>query len=115
MVEPKSRQDLKRLVFKKAEKSQDLVPVKSGPVEYSTWRKITIVFVVSWMALTLTFSSTATFSATMEIANSYGTTRGTIDVANAAVFVLMGATSFLWAPISQVSSCSLFSNKSTIN
>ncbi|KAH8599111.1 major facilitator superfamily domain-containing protein [Bisporella sp. PMI_857] len=74
--------------------------VKAGEL-YSPWRKVLIVFVASWMTLTMTFSSTAIFPATIEIAGEFSTTLGILNASNAMVFIAMGLSSFIWVPISQ--------------
>lgn len=71
-------------------------------VEYPTWKKVLIVFVISWMALVMAFSSTAIFTATTEIADEFSTTVGVLNAANAGVLLLMGMASFLWVPFSKV-------------
>lgn len=70
--------------------------------EYSRSRKAVIVFVVSWLALSITFSSTATFTATNEIASGYMTTIAMIDTVNSIVLIAMGVSPMMWVPLSKV-------------
>lgn len=65
----------------------------------STWRKCLILFVVSWMTLTVTFSSTSLLPATPEIATEFSTTTEILNVINAGVLIAMGVSSFIWGPI----------------
>lgn len=102
IVEPKSRLDLKDLVFKRTSSLCQLEENNHRLPHHSATRKRLIVSVISWVALTMTFSSTAIFSATEEIASTFATTRGMLDLINALVFVLMSMTSFVWSPLSQV-------------
>lgn len=64
-----------------------------------TWHKCLILFVVSWMTLTVTFSSTSLLSATPEIATEFSTSTETLNVINAGVLIAMGFSSFIWGPI----------------
>lgn len=64
-----------------------------------TWRKCLILFVVSWMTLTVTFSSTSLLSATPEIATEFSTSTEALNVLNAGVLIAMGFSSFIWGPI----------------
>ena len=74
------------------------------PSGYSipTWRKCLILFVVSWMTLAVTFSSTSLLPATPEIAAEFSTTTEILNVINAGVLIAMGFSSFIWGPISNV-------------
>lgn len=74
------------------------------PSGYSiqTWRKCLILFVVSWMTLTVTFSSTSLLPATPEIATEFSTTTEILNVINAGVLIAMGFSSFIWGPVSNV-------------
>lgn len=58
-----------------------------------------ILFVVSWMTLTVTFSSTSLLSATPEIAAEFSTSTEALNVLNAGVLIAMGFSSFIWDPI----------------
>ncbi|KAJ5489478.1 hypothetical protein N7539_004368 [Penicillium diatomitis] len=66
------------------------------------WRKCLILFVVSWMTLLVTFSSTSLLTAIPEIANDLSTTREILNIVNAGVLIAMGFSSFIWGPISQI-------------
>lgn len=66
------------------------------------WRKCLILFVVSWMTLAVTFSSTSLLPATPEIATEFSTSTEILNVINAGVLVAMGFSSFIWGPITNV-------------
>ncbi|KAJ5745719.1 hypothetical protein N7520_010901 [Penicillium odoratum] len=66
------------------------------------WRKCLILFVVSWMTLAVTFSSTSLLPAVPEIAEQFSTTSEILDVINAGVLIAMGFSSFIWGPITNV-------------
>lgn len=66
------------------------------------WRKCVILFIVSWMTLAATFSSTCLFPAIPEIANEFHTTSEAISVSNAGVLLAMGSSSLIWGPIAAV-------------
>lgn len=77
-------------------------PEKSQPpsgYDIATWRKCLILFVVSWMTLTVTFSSTSLLPATPEIAAEFNTSTEILNVINAGVLIAMGFSSFIWGPI----------------
>lgn len=74
------------------------------------WRKYLILFVVSWMTLAVTFSSTSLLPATPEIASDFSTTTETLNVINAGVLIAMGFSSFIWGPITD-----LFGRRSAYN
>ncbi|KAL4958019.1 major facilitator superfamily domain-containing protein [Aspergillus filifer] len=63
------------------------------------WRKSIILFVVSWMTLAVTFSSTSLLPATPEIAVEFNTTSETLNITNAGVLLAMGFSSLLWGPL----------------
>ncbi|KAL4943913.1 hypothetical protein BDV06DRAFT_234158 [Aspergillus oleicola] len=63
------------------------------------WRKSIILFVVSWMTLAVTFSSTSLLPATPEIAIEFNTTSETLNITNAGVLLAMGFSSLLWGPL----------------
>ncbi|KAL4799990.1 major facilitator superfamily domain-containing protein [Aspergillus venezuelensis] len=63
------------------------------------WRKSIILFVVSWMTLAVTFSSTSLLPATPEIAVEFDTTSETLNITNAGVLLAMGFSSLLWGPL----------------
>ena len=67
-----------------------------------TWRKCIILFVTSWMTLSVTFSSTSLLAATPEIAVEFSTTPEILDVTNAGVLVAMGVSVLLWGPITNL-------------
>lgn len=69
--------------------------------QYSRVRKIAIVFMMSWVAFTTSFSSAALFPAISDIASDFGTTRSVIDASNAAVFICLAISGFLWVPLMQ--------------
>ncbi|KAI9373571.1 major facilitator superfamily domain-containing protein [Aspergillus egyptiacus] len=66
------------------------------------WRKSIILFVVSWMTLAVTFSSTSLLPATPEIAVEFSTTAETLNVTNAGVLPAMGFSSLLWGPLTNL-------------
>lgn len=74
------------------------------------WRKCLILFVVSWMTLAVTFSSTSLLPATPEIASEFSTTTEILNVINAGVLIAMGFSSFIWGPITD-----LFGRRSAYN
>ncbi|KAL4901873.1 hypothetical protein BDW74DRAFT_169846 [Aspergillus multicolor] len=63
------------------------------------WRKYVILFVVSWMTLAVTFSSTSLLPATPEIATEFNTTSETLNITNAGVLLAMGFSTLLWGPL----------------
>ncbi|KAL3476267.1 major facilitator superfamily domain-containing protein [Aspergillus californicus] len=63
------------------------------------WRKAIILFVVSWMTLAVTFSSTSLLPATPEIAEEFNTTSETLNITNAGVLLAMGFSSMIWGPM----------------
>ncbi|KAJ5823010.1 hypothetical protein N7447_005350 [Penicillium robsamsonii] len=67
-----------------------------------TWRKCLILFVVSWMTLAVTFSSTSLLPAIPEIATEFSTTSEILNVTNAGVLIAMGFSSFIWGPITHL-------------
>ncbi|OBT65809.1 hypothetical protein VE03_03331 [Pseudogymnoascus sp. 23342-1-I1] len=70
--------------------------------DFSPWRKHTILFIVSWMTLATTFSSTSLFPAVPEIALEFSTTTEVLNISNAGVIVAMGSSSLIWGPISEI-------------
>ncbi|KFY95663.1 hypothetical protein V500_02698 [Pseudogymnoascus sp. VKM F-4518 (FW-2643)] len=70
--------------------------------DFSPWRKHTILFIVSWMTLAATFSSTSLLPAIPEIALEFSTTTEIINISNAGVIVAMGSSSLIWGPISEI-------------
>jgi MFS family permease len=70
--------------------------------QFSMWRKYTILFIVSWMTLAVTYSSTSLLAATNEIASEFSTTTEILDITNAGVLIAMGSSSFIWGPISEI-------------
>ncbi|KAK4865887.1 hypothetical protein LT330_008980 [Penicillium expansum] len=79
-----------------------LKPVPSNAYGIPTWRKCLILFVVSWMTLAVTFSSTSLLPATPEIATDFSTTSEILNVTNAGVLIAMGFSSFIWGPITNL-------------
>ncbi|KAJ5142210.1 hypothetical protein N7526_003205 [Penicillium atrosanguineum] len=67
-----------------------------------TWRKWLILFIVSWMTLAVTFSSTSLLPATSEIATEFSTSKEILNVINAGVLIAMGFSSFIWGPVTNV-------------
>ncbi|KAH6651688.1 putative MFS transporter [Truncatella angustata] len=67
-----------------------------------TWRKYLILFVVSWMTLCVTFSSTSLLVATPEISEDLSTTSEILNVTNAGVLIAMGLSSLIWSPLSDI-------------
>ncbi|CAG8055701.1 unnamed protein product [Penicillium olsonii] len=76
-----------------------LKPQPSNGYGISTWRKSLILFIVSWMTLAVTFSSTSLLPATPEIATEFSTTSELLNVTNAGVLLAMGFSSLIWGPI----------------
>jgi MFS family permease len=98
-------------------------PISDGPTTTSTskktvvvgydlpkWRKYLILFVISWLTLVVTFSSTSILIATPEIATDLSTTSEILDVTNAGVLVAMGLSALIWSPLSD-----LFGRKNIYN
>lgn len=79
------------------------VAIADARPDLPSWRKSIILFVVSWMTLAVTYSSTCLFPAAPEIAQEFGTTVEKINIANAGVLLAMGSSSLIWGPISTVS------------
>ncbi|OQE12927.1 hypothetical protein PENFLA_c059G09829 [Penicillium flavigenum] len=79
-----------------------LKPQPSNAYGIPTWRKCLILFVVSWMTLAVTFSSTSLLPATPEIATEFSTTSEILNVTNAGVLIAMGFSSFIWGPITNL-------------
>ncbi|CAI7612426.1 unnamed protein product [Penicillium glandicola] len=79
-----------------------LKPQLSNAYGIPTWRKCLILFVVSWMTLAVTFSSTSLLPATPEIATEFSTTSEILNVTNAGVLIAMGFSSFIWGPITDL-------------
>ena len=67
-----------------------------------SWRKWTILFVVCWMAMPVTFSSTSIMTVNPEIAETFGTEPTAISTANAGVFVSMALSALIWLPITTI-------------
>ncbi|KAJ5205710.1 Major facilitator superfamily domain general substrate transporter [Penicillium cf. griseofulvum] len=67
-----------------------------------TWRKCLILFIVSWMTLAVTFSSTSLLPAIPEIATEFSTTSEILNVTNAGVMIAMGFSSFIWGPVTHL-------------
>ncbi|KAH7161865.1 major facilitator superfamily domain-containing protein [Dactylonectria macrodidyma] len=65
-------------------------------------RKYSILFIVSWNTLVVTFSSTSLLVATPEIAASLKTTSQILNVTNAGVLVAMGCSSMIWSPLAEI-------------
>ncbi|KAJ6141599.1 hypothetical protein N7470_009989 [Penicillium chermesinum] len=63
------------------------------------WRKSLILFVVSWMTLSVTFSSTSLLPAVPEIGAEFHTSDEHLNVVNSGVLIAMGFSSFIWGPI----------------
>lgn len=70
--------------------------------DFSPWRKHTILFIVSWMTLAATFSSTSLLPAIPEIALEFSATTEIINISNAGVILAMGSSSLIWGPISEI-------------
>ncbi|RAK73607.1 putative MFS transporter [Aspergillus fijiensis CBS 313.89] len=67
--------------------------------ELPFWHKAIVLFIVSWMTLAVTFSSTSLLPATPEIAAEFATTTEIINVTNAGVLLAMGFSSLIWGPM----------------
>ncbi|KAF5866674.1 hypothetical protein ETB97_010769 [Aspergillus alliaceus] len=77
--------------------------VKAGKgYDLPIWRKCIILFVVSWMTLAVTFSSTSLLPATPEIAEEFNTTTETLNITNAGVLLAMGFSSLIWGPMNNL-------------
>lgn len=76
-----------------------LKPQQSNAYGIPTWRKSLILFIVSWMTLAVTFSSTSLLPATPEIATEFATTSEILNVTNAGVLIAMGFSSLIWGPL----------------
>jgi MFS family permease len=87
-----------------SETDEELSSKPQPPTGYSLplWRKCLILFVVSWMTLAVTFSSTSLLPATPEIASEFSTTTEILNVINAGVLIAMGFSSFIWGPITDL-------------
>jgi MFS family permease len=72
------------------------------PTELPLWRKYVVLFIVSWMTLVITFSSTSLLVATPEIADDLSTTPETLNVTNAGVLIAMSLAVLIWPPLSDV-------------
>ncbi|KAL2209764.1 putative MFS transporter [Sarocladium strictum] len=70
--------------------------------ELSRWRRYMTLFVISWMTLVITWSSTSLFIATDEIAHEFHTTPTTLNIMNSAVLVLTGLSSLIWVPLGRI-------------
>ncbi|KAL5338846.1 major facilitator superfamily domain-containing protein [Aspergillus crustosus] len=66
------------------------------------WRKAIILFVISWMTLAVTFSSTSLLPATPEIAAEFDTTSETLNITNAGVLLAMGFSTMIWGPLTKL-------------
>ena len=73
----------------------------AAPTGYALplWRKCLILFVVSWMTLAVTFSSTSLLPAIPEIGAEFHTSTEHLNVVNSGVLIAMGFSSFIWQPI----------------
>ncbi|KAJ5908883.1 hypothetical protein N7495_001565 [Penicillium taxi] len=79
-----------------------LKPIESSARDLSTWRKCLILFIVSWMTLGVTFSSTSLLPAIPEIASEFSTSSEILNVINSGVLIAMGLSSFIWDPITKI-------------
>lgn len=79
-----------------------LDPEASDQYNLPTWRKCIILFVVSWMTLAITFSSTSFLPATPEIASEFNTTTEILNATNAGVLLAMGFSSLIWGPLGNI-------------
>ncbi|KAJ5102708.1 MFS transporter [Penicillium argentinense] len=77
-------------------------PLSSPGYALPFWRKCLILFVVSWMTLSVTFSSTSLLPATPEIAAEFATSTEILNVVNAGVLIAMGLSSFIWGPMANI-------------
>ncbi|KAF7595111.1 hypothetical protein BBP40_007315 [Aspergillus hancockii] len=83
------------------EKEEKEIKVEKG-YGLPVWRKCIILFVVSWMTLAVTFSSTSLLPATPEIAEEFNTTPETLNITNAGVLLAMGFSSLIWGPLNNL-------------
>ena len=81
-----------------SEKPQDLSDT-TKQYGLPLWRKCIILFVVSWMTLAVTFSSTSYLPASPEIATEFSTTTEILNYTNAGVLLAMGFSSLIWGPV----------------
>ncbi|PYH49254.1 putative MFS transporter [Aspergillus saccharolyticus JOP 1030-1] len=79
-----------------------LHPTPKKGYDLPFWHKAVILFIVSWMTLAVTFSSTSLLPATPEIAAEFATTTEIINVTNAGVLLAMGFSSLIWGPLNQL-------------
>ncbi|KXG51070.1 Major facilitator superfamily domain, general substrate transporter [Penicillium griseofulvum] len=79
-----------------------LKPQFSNAYGIPTWHKCLILFIVSWMTLAVTFSSTSLLPAIPEIATEFSTTSEILNVTNAGVLIAMGFSSFIWGPVTHL-------------
>lgn len=87
------------------EEDLPLKRLDTAPSPYFTlplWRKSLIVLITSWTTLSVTFASTSLFSAVDEIASDFNVSSQTISLSNAAVLLVMGCSSFVWAPVARI-------------
>ncbi|OJJ47979.1 hypothetical protein ASPZODRAFT_141531 [Penicilliopsis zonata CBS 506.65] len=83
------------------ESQESQEPTTSG-YKLPPWRKWLILFIVSWMTLVVTFSSTSLLPAAPNIASDLATTSEAIDITNAGVLLAMGFSSVLWSPVADL-------------
>lgn len=69
---------------------------------FSSWRKISIISIVSYCAFLAPISSTAILIAVPEVGKTFGTDENIINASNALYLVFMGISSTFWGPVSQV-------------
>jgi hypothetical protein len=67
------------------------------------WRRCVIVFVLSWVTLGSTFSSTSLLSVASEISKDLHTTPEAINLSTGGMLLAMGLSSFVWSPLAAVS------------
>lgn len=63
------------------------------------WRRIVILFIVSWNCLVVVAMSTSVLVATPEISAELHTTPTIINITNSGVLLAMGVSSWIWVPL----------------
>jgi hypothetical protein len=83
------------------EKSQTAVSGLNSGIPF--WRRCIVVFVLSWVTLGATFSSTSLLSVGTEISEDLHTTPEAVNFSSGGLLLAMGLSSFVWSPLAAVS------------
>lgn len=75
------------------------VAVDDTAIELPSWQRWLILLCVCWMGLPVIFWSTASLTATPELASEFSTQPENINTLNAGVLVAMAFSSLVWLPI----------------